>query len=313
MTENKTRETQLQSTEYIRSKAAIHPIKVASPAISSVQYNEDMEINLLENNGRLEVIPEPDVEPEQDTEPKPDVEPEQVIEQKNGSAPETNVEPETAAEPDSAAGADQEMKFDPAVTKAVNVNDFLTFEGAVFKNMMIFGEEGQPLFLLDDVCAALDCDDTDEITAGLDADEIVTIVQDSCASGKQVKNTNSKTNMAVNIPGLYKIIFQSKNPNAKLLERWADRNMMRVIGKTYKKSPVCYDISAAKLAAVVSYVRELRMLMNNLSCCPSAIARMTEYVCVSYGLAFPPGFADCEKCTASPLMRGEKWLAESIG
>ena len=71
--------------------------------------------------------------------------------------------------------------------------------------------------------------------------------------------------------------------------------------KSYGACVELCGISGAKINAIVSYVRELRKIMEKQCCSPKAIARMAEFIFVSYGLAFPAGFVNCERCQSIQL------------
>lgn len=68
------------------------------------------------------------------------------------------------------------------------------------------------LFVANDVCRALELEDTGRATSRLDEDELTRI---KIASGGQNQEV-----IAANEPGLYTLVLGSRKPEAKPFKRW---------------------------------------------------------------------------------------------
>ena len=85
-------------------------------------------------------------------------------------------------------------------------------------------EQGEPLFVLKDICDALDIGNPREVARRLDED---------CVSTTDVTDNlgRSRTTNVVNEAGLYEVIFMSRKPEAKAFRRWATSEVLPSIRK----------------------------------------------------------------------------------
>lgn len=89
----------------------------------------------------------------------------------------------------------------------------------------LLGEDGEPRFVLADICAALSINNVGNVVKSLDEDNIHTMdVTDAIGRTR-------KTNV-VTEPGLYEVIFQSRKPEAKAFRRWVTGEVLPSIRKT---------------------------------------------------------------------------------
>lgn len=85
-------------------------------------------------------------------------------------------------------------------------------------------EQGEPLFVLKDVCNALDLKNISDVASRLDEDGVgTTEVIDNLGR-------TQKTNV-VTEAGLYEVIFMSRKPEAKAFKRWVTREVLPSIRK----------------------------------------------------------------------------------
>ena len=94
-------------------------------------------------------------------------------------------------------------------------------------------EQGEVWFVANDVCAALELDNTTRALERLDEDEQALI------SIQGISRGNSEVNI-VNEPGLYGLVLGSRKPEAKRFKRWVTHEVLPAIRKTGKyvsKSP----------------------------------------------------------------------------
>lgn len=85
-------------------------------------------------------------------------------------------------------------------------------------------EQGEPLFVLKDVCDALEIGNSREVMRRLDSEDVSqTDILDN--RGVQQKTT------VVNEPGLYEVIIRSDKPEAVQFRRWVTSEVLPSIRK----------------------------------------------------------------------------------
>ncbi|GCD56592.1 BRO-N domain-containing protein [Acetobacter pasteurianus] len=84
--------------------------------------------------------------------------------------------------------------------------------------------EGEPWFVLADVCAVLEIAHHRDAASRLDEDERGSVVVDTLGGQQEV--------VAVNESGLYNLIFTSRKPEAKRFRKWVTGKVLPAIRKT---------------------------------------------------------------------------------
>ena len=85
-------------------------------------------------------------------------------------------------------------------------------------------EQGEPLFVLKDICGALDLKNISDVASRLDEDGVgTTEVIDNLGR-------TQKTNV-ITEAGLYEVIFMSRKPEAEKFERWVFEEVLPSIRK----------------------------------------------------------------------------------
>lgn len=107
------------------------------------------------------------------------------------------------------------------------MNELSVFQNPQFGQVRIITRDGEPWFVANDVCRALDLTNPRKAISRLDADEKdgVTIRD---AIGRE-----QKTN-AVNESGLYTLILTSRKPEAHAFKRWVTHDILPSIARTGK-------------------------------------------------------------------------------
>ena len=96
-------------------------------------------------------------------------------------------------------------------------------------------EQGEPLFVLKDVCDALDLGNNREVVRRLDEDCVSTTdVTDNLG---RLRQTNVVTEA-----GLYEVIFMSRKPEAKAFKRWVTSEVLPSIRKHGKDNPFLFAL-----------------------------------------------------------------------
>src|SRR5690554_5338015 len=86
------------------------------------------------------------------------------------------------------------------------------------KQIRVINKGGEPWFVLQDICKALEITNVGNVTARLDIDEKDIHYVDT-PGGKQMM-------VIVNEPGLYNVIIRSDKPEAKQFKRWITHEVL---------------------------------------------------------------------------------------
>lgn len=104
------------------------------------------------------------------------------------------------------------------------MNDITIFNHLGNDIRVMTDEQGEPLFVLKDICDALDIGNPSDVARRLDEEGVDSIeVLDN-------RGVQQKTN-AVTEAGLYEVIFMSRKPEAKAFKRWVTSEVLPSIRK----------------------------------------------------------------------------------
>jgi anti-repressor protein len=93
------------------------------------------------------------------------------------------------------------------------------------QNVRIVDKDGEPWFVLKDVCLALNIDQTAGIKRRLTDDVISSHpIPDALGRGQDT--------IIINEDGLYDVILESRKPEAKIFRKWVTRDVLPLIRKT---------------------------------------------------------------------------------
>ena len=92
------------------------------------------------------------------------------------------------------------------------------------KPIRVYGTPDEPLFIATDICAALGIGNTSDVIGRLEADEFS--VLDNIEGSKNNASVN-----AVNEAGLYRLVLESRKPEAKAFKRWLLHEVLPSIRK----------------------------------------------------------------------------------
>ena len=101
------------------------------------------------------------------------------------------------------------------------MNEIKVFENPKFGSIRTVEQNGEPWFVVADVCKSLELGNPSQAMTRLDADEKSTLIS----------NEGKKLNI-VNEPGLYTLVLSSRKPEAKLFKRWITHEVLPSIRKT---------------------------------------------------------------------------------
>lgn len=105
------------------------------------------------------------------------------------------------------------------------MNDLQIFSNPEFGSVRCIEKDGEPWWVLKDVCEILDIQKVSTITNRLDEDEVgLTDLIDSMGRTQSYKTVNES--------GLYNVIIRSDKPNAKAFRKWITSEVIPSIRKT---------------------------------------------------------------------------------
>lgn len=103
------------------------------------------------------------------------------------------------------------------------MNELMTFANAEFGNVRALEKDGEPWFVLTDVCRVLEIANNRNIAARLDDDEKGVQLVDTLGGPQEMT--------IVSEAGLYKVILRSDKPKAKPFMRWVTHDVLPSIRK----------------------------------------------------------------------------------
>ena len=102
------------------------------------------------------------------------------------------------------------------------MSDIQIFENGEFGTIRAMrGDDGEPMFVAKDICAALEIKNSRDALARLDDDEKGVVLTDTPGGEQQMQ--------AVNKAGLYVLVLGSRKPEAKAFKRWVTHEVLPAI------------------------------------------------------------------------------------
>ena len=99
------------------------------------------------------------------------------------------------------------------------MNEIQSFTSGQFGTVRaVCGEDGEPMFVAKDVCAALEVKNSRDALARLDDDEKGVVLTDTPGGEQQMQ--------AVNEAGLYVLVLSSRKPEARAFKRWVTHEVL---------------------------------------------------------------------------------------
>lgn len=130
----------------------------------------------------------------------------------------------------------------------------LSFRDSAVRMKLI---DGEPWWILNDVCAALDIKNPYNVAARLDGGDLRTMEVSDAKGHTQHMN-------AINEPALYEVIALSRKPEAKVFKRWVTHEVLPSLRKTGSYSlPTSAPVLSGK-ALLAAAVLEARKTIENL-------------------------------------------------
>ena len=155
--------------------------------------------------------------------------------------------------------------------------------------------DGEPWWVLKDVCEVLGISNHKMTVQRLDPDEVsLTDLTDSM--GRQQATT------IINESGLYSLILSSKMPKAKEFKRWVTHEVLPAIRKTGAYSVSPYKPKASSVGEVIKLVEVTRSMMEDQGCDPMEIAQAVKQICDQFNISLPDFFVKPKEMTLQDAM-----------
>ena len=155
-------------------------------------------------------------------------------------------------------------------------------------------KNGEPWWVLKDVCGILEIKNSRDAVKRLDQDE---------KDVGQIDTRGGKQGMTIiNESGLYKVILRSDKPEAKKFTRWVTHEVLPAIRKTgiYSVSP--YKPKASSVGEVIKLVEMTRSMMEEQGCKPTEIAQAVKQICDQFNINLPDFFVRPKEMTIQDAM-----------
>lgn len=123
--------------------------------------------------------------------------------------------------------------------------------------------DGEPWFVGVDVCRAIDLQKPENALASLDEDEKYTL-----SEGVISETRGPRATVVVSEPGVYRLVFRSRKPEAERFKRWLAHDVLPQIRRTGKYAPEAKEVVLADVAhdaplsALVEAVKLARSLFG---------------------------------------------------
>jgi prophage antirepressor-like protein len=130
-------------------------------------------------------------------------------------------------------------------SRRVYMNDLAIFKFGGKKEVRTLERDGEPWFVAKDVCGILGLGNVTEALRNFPKDEILNL---STTEGIHEGPGNPNVNI-VNEPGLYRLIFQSRKPEAEAFKTWVFTEVLPSLRKTGEYSAGGYTVEQIQQAA----------------------------------------------------------------
>jgi prophage antirepressor-like protein len=112
------------------------------------------------------------------------------------------------------------------------MNELTIFQFREKREFRTLERDGEPWFVAKDVCDILGFMNVTEALRNLDDDEILNLSSTEVQDGRSGTWGGASSFNIINEPGLYRLIFQSRKPEAKEFKRWVFHEVLPSIRKT---------------------------------------------------------------------------------
>ncbi len=158
-------------------------------------------------------------------------------------------------------------------------------------------KDGEPWWVLKDVCQILGINNHRDLPKRLDTDEVGRF---------ELPHPQNPTKLiemvCVNESGLYNVILRSDKPKAKEFKRWVTHEVLPAIHKTGSYSVSPYKPKASSVGEVIKLVEMTRSMMEEQGCSPNDIAQAVKQLCDQFNINLPDFFVKPKDLTLEDAM-----------
>lgn len=162
------------------------------------------------------------------------------------------------------------------------MNNLQIFNNPEFGEIRTIQKNGEPWFVLKDVCNVLDLGSPHKVADRLEEDE----------KGRNLIPTpgGSQEVQVINEYGLYKVIFRSDKPKAKPFTNWVTHEVLPSIRKTggYQSGHMSPEVSPQGLAKLINITRRVMLDMGST---PAEVAAMVQSIFITWNVPVPYALA----------------------
>lgn len=159
------------------------------------------------------------------------------------------------------------------------------------KDVRTVSIDGEPWWILKDVCTILGLSDTNKTAERLDPDELTRT--------KLVSGGQEREMYIINESGVYNVIIRSDKPEAKKFKRWVTHEVLPSIRKTGSYSAKGYPRKSTSAGEVASLLKPIERVMIAQRTPPEERAATIQMICEQFGIMLPENFV---KPTPFPQM-----------
>lgn len=158
-------------------------------------------------------------------------------------------------------------------------------------------KDGEPWWVLKDVCQILGINNHRDLPKRLDTDEVGRF---------ELPHPQNPTKLiemvCVNESGLYNVILRSDKPKAKEFKRWVTHEVLPAIHKTGSYSVSPYKPKVSSVGEVIKLVEMTRSMMEEQGCSPNDIAQAVKQLCDQFNINLPDFFVKPKDLTLEDAM-----------
>lgn len=162
------------------------------------------------------------------------------------------------------------------------MNNLQIFNNPEFGEIRTIQKDGEPWFVLKDVCSVLDLGSPHKVADRLEDDE---------KGRNQIPTPGGPQDvLTINEYGLYKVVFRSDKPKAKPFTNWVTHEVLPSIRKTggYQSGKMYPEVSPQGLAKLINITRRIMLDMGST---PAEVAAMVQSVFITWNVPVPYALA----------------------
>lgn len=173
------------------------------------------------------------------------------------------------------------------------MNELKVFGNNEFGRVRTQVIDGEPYLMLNDVCRVLEIKNPRDVKNRLNKKGVV--ITDTLTSGGIQQTT------FINESNLYKVIFQSRKPQAEKFTDWVTSEVLPSLRKNGYYRIEKYKPKATSVGEVVNLINMTRKSMKEQGCEPREIAKAVKQICEQFNINLPNCFVKPKETTMTDV------------